>query len=270
MSQESLDNAIKEAATELAAETEKATGKNPLAQEETQEGTEEETQEETQEESSEASDELSESQIQESKNLYKALTGPNAAAIIAALAQQAGILPASNVRPITQKEETVARREVKQIVKDALGPEYAFLSDKIGKIFEEVVDQQNAETEARLQDVQRSTIEQKVVTATDKLAIATKGESKKFEARMGELSEEVPIGNMDIDTYVKRLFVLASGERKASPQKIADQIRKNANDTPNRLRSAATPQHTVTIPNKKMSLDESVQFAIDQIQKGKR
>jgi hypothetical protein len=219
----------------------------------------------------EGSDELTEAQIIESKNLYKALSGPQANAIIAALAAQAGLLPKVTDAPATRTETAAARREIKDIVKEALGPEYAFLQDKIGKIFDEVTAQQNAENETRFAEIQQSNVERQVVTAYEKLAVETKGVSKQLETRMAQLSEEMPIGNMNVETYMRRLYSVASGERKSSPQKVADQIRRNASDAPARLRASVGPTgQVVEIPTKKMNLNESVAWALDQVNKGKK
>jgi hypothetical protein len=104
------------------------------------------------------------------------------------------------------------------------------------------------------------------------LAVETKGVSKQFESRMAQLSEEVPIGDMNIPTYMSRLYILASSEKKSSPQKVADQIRRNASDIPNRVRStpAGRVSGVIELPTKKMSLNESISWAQDQINKGQK
>jgi len=190
------------------------------------------------------------------------------------LAAQAGLLPKTGEPSLTKSETVEARREIKDIVKDALGPEYSFLQDKIGKIFDEVAQQQRAETEAKFAEIQATQVEREVVTAYEKLAIETKGESKKFENRMAQLSEEVPIGTQSVKTYMQRLYAIASSERKSSPQKVADQIRKNANDIPNRLKGSAgpTPGKAGEIPDFKgpKSLEQSIAWAQGEIQKGRR
>jgi hypothetical protein len=270
-----LDNAIQAAAQQLIDESKVATGKEPKLEPSASPEVELEGGEPQGDEPSEETvdpDELSETQLLEARNLYKALIGPQANAIVAAMAQQVGILPNSSQQPLTKKEEIAARREIKDIVKDALGPEYAFLQDKIGRIFDEVSAQQNAEYEARFAEVQQSQVERQVVDAYNSLASETKGQSKQFENRMAQLSEEIPIGNMNVETYMRRLYTLASNEKKASPQKVADQIRRNAGDVPNRLRTSsagpAEPEHK--IPQKKMSLDESVNWALGELQKGRK
>ncbi len=270
----SLNNAIEAAAAELkqkAAAQPQAGAEEAAEEVQTEEITEESTEEETSEETPEA-DDLSETELVESKNLYKALKNPQtAAAVVAALAQQAGLLPKAGDAPLTKREEAAAKRETIDIVKDALGPEYSFLADKLGKIFDEVVQQTEKKSEERFAEIQQSNVEREVVASYEALAKETKGESKKFETRMAQLSEEIPIGNMNVKTYMQRLYTLASNERKSSPQKVADQIRRNASDAPARLRSTAVPLNETDGPgDKKRSLDESIAWAVSQQAKGKK
>lgn len=267
-----LSSAIADAAAELQSKAQPT----PEAQAEaTEEVATEETQEESAEDEPESDDEpkeqdLSDDEILESKNLYKALRGPQAAAIIAALAQQAGILPKANEAPLTKREEASAKRDIKEIFADALGKEYGFLAERLGPAIEAVMQQERDSSESRFAELQQTNVEREVVAAYEKLATVTKGESKKFEARMAQLSEEIPIGNMNVKTYMERLYTLASNERKSSPQKVADQIRRNASDAPARLRSAGSvPLPVGQVPDKKMNLNESIAWAQSQINKRK-
>ncbi len=270
MADQSLSSAINQAAEEIAAASTKAAGK-PVETPEPVAETEVSEVEEIAESETPAEEEFSEEQLAESKTLYKALKGPQANAIIAALAAQAGLLPKLGEAAPTKTEVAAAKREIKDIVRDALGPEYSFLQDKIGKIFDEVAAQQKAETEAKFAEIQTANVEREVVTAYEKLAVETKGESKKFETRMAQLSEEIPIGDMNVKTYMQRLYAIATSERKASPQKIADQIRRNAGDAPNRLRTSAAPiREGIEIPQGKMSIDKAVEWAVGQLQQGKK
>jgi hypothetical protein len=178
-------------------------------------------------------------------------------------------LPTGDKTP-TKSEAVVAKREIKEIIKEKLGDQYAFLSDKISDAFEAVLTQERQDQETRFAEIQRTNVERDVVTNYERLAKETKGESKKFEARMAQLSDEIPIGNMDIRTYIDRLYTLAAGERKTSPQKIADQIRRNSNDVAARLpKGGATAVPEGKLPDKKMNLNESVAWATAQLSKGK-
>src|SRR5258707_4165480 len=148
-----LQSAIDAAHAEITGGLAKTQEAAPIEKEEVTEvaaGEVSEGEEESSEEDSSKSDDLTEAQILESKTLYNALRGPQANAIIAALAAQAGLLPKPGEAPLTKSEKVEARREIQDIVKDALGPEYSFLQDKIGKIFQEVVTQTESQFEAQV------------------------------------------------------------------------------------------------------------------------
>lgn len=219
-----------------------------------------------------AEPDMSDAEIAEAQNLYKALKNPTQrAAIVAALAQEAGLLTNQPQTKREEKAETVAaKRQVTDILKTSLG-QYAFLADSLGPAIEEILKSQREEISSEFTALRQVNVEREVVTAYDKLATETKGASKNFEARMAVLSEEIPIGDQNVETYMRRLYLIASSERKTPPQKVADQIRRNANDPQSRLKgTTAAAVKGPDIPNKKMNLNESVQWAADQLTSGKR
>lgn len=268
-----LDKAISDAAASLNKETktEDSSGEETSSAE-TTETQEEETSEETEESSEESdSEELSEEETKESQTLYKLLKNPNTrTAVLAALASKEGLLPSQGEK-LTKKEETAAKRGIKEILKDKMGSNYDFLSDKLADAFEEILQEERASSETRFQELQRTNVEKEVVANYDRLARETKGESRKMEARMAQLAEEIPIGSMDVRTYLNRLYAIASGEKRQAPvAKTTDQIRKNAGDVSSRLKTGASPLSDASIPNKKMSIDESIKWAQEQLNKGKK
>ena len=265
---ESLDTAIANAAKEL--QTKAATAAAPAAEAEAEPEVQETETEESAEAESAATDptaeDLSEQELLESKNLYKALKNPETrASIVAALAQQAGLLLTTSGKPPSEAQTEKAAKTVQELLAEGLGKEYSFLAPKLGPAIEAVLNQERETQNARFAEIQQSNVEREVVVATGKIAQETKGASKVFEARMAALSEEIPIGNLSVEKYVRNLYVLASNERRTSPQKVADQIRRNAAG-PERLRtSSAGASSGPQIPDKKMSLDESVRWASDQL-----
>ncbi len=207
---------------------------------------------------------LSDEQKAESYRLYKALSdNKTAGPIVAALAQQMGLLKAE----ATPKEEKKAVRDIQTVLSDALG-EYKFLAPQLGKAFEEILASERQEQEVKFEEIQRHRVEQEVVAATDKLARETKGESRKLEATMHKLSEEIPIGTMSVETYVRRLHTLASSEKtKSSPSAIADKIRRNANDLPGRLHAGRNGEPERVLPKEKLNLNKAVDWALQELSK---
>lgn len=267
-----LEKAVAAAALEL--QEKAAEGKPPAPVEALLEETEETPAEETASEPADETPEtdgLSEDEQKESQNLYRLLKDPKTAkSVVAALAAQQGLLQSDSGKPLTKPEERAARKEIKEILSDALGKDYQFLADKLSTAFEGVLEQERADSSARFAEIQRGNVEREVVANYEKLAKDTKGESKKYEARMAQLAEEIPIGSQDVRTYIERLYTVAAGERKTSPQKVADQIRRNAGDASARLRTGAQAPTQNSIPDKKMSLNESVAWATEQLKQGKK
>lgn len=278
MADVALDKAISDAATELEKSAAAATPpkeKETSPDETTETGGEEneDTEEgDTAAADSESEDEMSDDEVKESKNLYKLLKDPKTRnAVLAALAQEAGILPKAGTEGMTKKETATAKKEIKDIVKEALGDQYSFISDKIAAAFEQVLEQERSSNEEKILDLQRQQVEKDVIAEHSRLARETKGESRKFENRMAELATEIPVGTMDMRTYIRRLYTIASSEKSATKAaKPAEQIRRNASDASARLKSGASPLSDNAIPDKKMSLDESIKWAQQQIDKGKR
>lgn len=269
----SLDTAIAEAAAELTRQA-----KNPAVTPQAEvpvEITEDETPteeittesgEEAPESDAAEADELSTEQLAEAKRVYKILNDPSQRGpLIAALAQQSGILTALGDRP-TRTEVAAAKKEVTEILGDALG-EYKFLAPKLGPAIEAILAQERETQQQGLAEIQQAQIERDVVTVTDKLRAETKGVSKQFETRMSELANEIPAGNMGVETYVRRLFAIAQSERRPAPQALADKIRRNSADASVRLAPGTQGQRSpgIEMPTKKMNLDESINWAAQQL-----
>lgn len=231
-----------------------------------EEGKETPPEESEDEKSDEEESDLNEDEAEEARKLYKALRDPNtSASVIAALAAQVGVkLPGADATKAETKEAT---RSISKIVEEALGPEYKFLSDKIGKAIEGALKVQSEQHEASLNEIRQSQIEREVTSAYKALARETKGESVKLEAKMAKLSAEIPIGEMSVDKYIKRLYnIVVAESQQTSAQKTADKINRNARNAPERLHGTPAGRET-KIPDKKMNLNESVNFALSQLTK---
>lgn len=268
---DTVQGAIEEAKKELEAKIAKDGGTPPPADNAEAAEVEVEVEPEADEEetiSDEESD-LSESELDESKRLYKALKDPKSSgAIIAALAAQAGLhLTADS----TKAEVKEAKRDLTAVVKEALGPEYEFLAAKLGKAIDGALEIEREQNEASLQQIRQAQVEREVSDSYAKLARETKGESKKLEARMAALSEEIPIGNMSVEQYIRRLHMVASGEatKHADAAKTASQIRKNAGNAPERLRTTRPVGAEPKLPTEKLGLKGAVNFALNELTKGK-
>lgn len=216
-------------------------------------------------------DEFDEASLLEAKNLYKALKDPTSSrAVLAALAEQAGLLGGDNT-PTTKREVSAAKKEIKQILKEALPENMQFLADQLGPAIQAVFDQERAENEERFRSVQETQIEAKTTLAMRDLARLTKGESSKLENKMAAIAKEMPPAEgISVDKYLKNLFVLAGGKlpQVGKESSKTSQIQRNATDLTARLKGTGGGPDKP--PDKKMSLDESIEFALGQMKKGKR
>lgn len=218
-------------------------------------------------EDAQPSDELSEDEIVQARNLFRALKDPKTSnSVVAALAQQAGLLqqPAT-----TKKEEISQKKEVIDFLREGLGKEYEFLADRLGPAIEKIVHQERLENESRLEQVRRAGIESEVASAFDRLARETKGESKKLEPLMTQLSEKIPAGSMAPLEYLRVLYVQAQHERGVrSEQERNRRINKNASDASSRLSATASGSRS-EVPSKKMNINQAVEFAVGEVLAGR-
>lgn len=210
---------------------------------------------------------LSDAEQKEAKNLYKLLKDKSQQKnVIRVLAQQAGLLDAE-----TKAEVKEAKKDLKALVKEKLGPEYAFLSDKLGDMMEAVLQEERKTVTEHLTKVQSNEVERETSTALERLSRETKGESAKFEDRMIQLMDRIkPSDNLSVYEYLKDLYTLASAGKstaRASAQ-IADKIRRNSGNAAERLQSrgaAGAAGNKVTPGPEKKGAREAVKFAMKQL-----
>ena len=215
-------------------------------------------------------DEMDELSLKEAKKLYKALKDPTQTVnVVTALAGQLGLLGRNT--PETRSEVKEAKKDVKGILKNALGKEYEFLSDRIGNALDEIFTQEREEAEQKINSLSNSQIERDSLSAMQELSRETKGESTKYEAQMVELSKKLlPGQGMTIKEYLHILYNQVTHGKSINIVKktMDDKIRRNANDVSTRLRSGGGNREEVNFdPNKKYSLKESVALAAKELER---
>jgi hypothetical protein len=270
MADNALKDAINEAASELqekidAGKDDNKPGEKTGETEETSEETEE-VAEETEETSEETTEELSDAELAEVKNLYKLLKDPNTnKAVIAALAEQAGILrqPAE-----TKAEVKEQKKSIQEILKTAL-PDYPSLATQLSGAIEEVLETERSE---RLESEQKQ-LETQIVNETNsalsELAKDTKGESRKLEAKMSELATRLlPANGISTKEYVRMLYTVASEGKTVQKSKanLADKINRNRTDVSSRLSTTTGKAPVSNLPDKKLGLKGSVQWALKELE----
>jgi hypothetical protein len=212
-------------------------------------------------------EEMPEAELREAKNLYKLLKDKSQQKnVIRILAQQAGLLGEN--APETKKEVTAAKKDLKGIIKDKLGPEYAFLVEKLGDTLEAVLEQERQTTLEVLNSVQQQKVETETSAALSRLSRETKGDSLKVESKMIALMDRIkPSENLSVYEYLKDLYTLASSGKSAASaaNRIADKIRRNAGNAADRLNSKGSGKEGKPTGPEKKGLRASIEYAVQQM-----
>jgi hypothetical protein len=206
----------------------------------------------------------------EAKNLYKLLKGPNASQVIKVLATQAGVLDKGSP-PETVKEEKQAKKDIRALLKEKLGKDLAWLDDKLGPIFDEIVEEMRESHASTSNEIQERQISDDIVRASKKLNRETGGEFDRFEKRMSQLANDfLPGPNTSVETYMRQLYTIAKSERTQvkKTSQLADRVNRNASNASERVKQSGSPSKEVKLPKDgKMTLREAVRFAAEQQEK---
>lgn len=249
-------------------------GADPTEDTETTETAETETAEETTTAAAADLDEfgLSKAEQIEGRQLLAGLKDPaKSGKIIDFLATQAGYKKGEIETP---KEAKVAARGLVEELKDALGPELAYLAEKMGPVFEKRLLSQLEETTKPIKD-------QLAASATEKSTAAAKvveeGISKEFFGGKGipaDLSKEMekvmdtlPF-NGTMQSYLKDVLFVAAGRKGLVLTKGT--VTRPRDTTIDRLTNSAGGQQprvgtTATQPARQMTIDEAVRGALETV-----
>ena len=217
---------------------------------------------------SSADDGFSENDLVQAKNLFKLLKDPSTQVdVLKIMARQAGILSDKKI-PETSGEVKQVKRDIVDVLKTNLGPEYSFIADKLGNALKEVLKDAQDETMEHVSQLQLKSIKHESDNALEKLAQETKGLSRGFESQMANLMDKVkPTDNLSTYEYLKMLYQVASSGRSTASAKaqIADRIKRNSGNAAERLQGARTSGSggKPLGPDKK-GLRNAVEFALLQ------
>jgi hypothetical protein len=226
----------------MAEEEEGAEGTGDSTDEEEVEESGEET-EEGDEEEEEDEEELSETELKESKALFKLLKDPATRTdVIAEMARRSGILKEVSA-DTTDKKIAKTALSVVDTLKESLGTEYAFLADKLGPGIEKLLKQERDALGERVSTTEAKHLENEIESIYLKLGKETRGEFGKFEKEITRLADKVmPAPGTTTEEYIRMLYSIASSGKGATNLKrnLADKINRNANDAAGRLASSGS------------------------------
>lgn len=275
-----LQTAIDDAAAQIQADIDKVDGTPQTQNTETAEETDQETGETATEDQTTGGetetttvDDLSPEQLEEARRLYRALSSYDTAGpLVAALAERTGLL--KNLGQQTQTEVKETKKDILGILEEELGPTYKFLAPNLSKALTKVLAAEREVQQQVVSEIQINQTLESVNKTLDSLAKETQGTSRQLENRMAEIMKEYPIqSNGNTDKYIRDIYTLASAGRvKATVQKtVADKVRRNASNVADRVgRNGAANPGTDSIPAKKLGLKGSVEWALSQLDKGKK
>ena len=204
--------------------------------------------------------------LEEAKNLYKLLKDPETRRLVLkTLGEREGLFD----KPIeTKKEEAAVRRGIREILSDKLGKEYEFMIPKLGDALEAILDQVQETQQQSIGQLQQEQINSQVVHELSDLARETKGISRGFESKMSALATKFTAGaGVSVKDYVRGLYAMASGGKSSTSSvgKIAERINRNSKDVPSRLTSSTGSLKDGAKDLGKLTIDQSVKYALQQL-----
>lgn len=182
---------------------------------------------------------------------------------ILSLAQNAGLFET----PESKKE---VEKSVEETLQEILGDEYALLPSKIGKAIQAVVDAKFGKLERSIEDSKQQAIVNETNTALEGLR-KKYPDAIKLESKMAALMEDFQPGpKIGPSAYLEKLYVLAGGKGASLAEKTAERfkrVNRNLRDDGIKPSDSGSDARRTT---GKMSLDDAVKSAVNEIQKGKK
>lgn len=241
---------IKDESEEADEDTEESDGVN--------ESGDSEEAEETEEDTKVAKTEV-DSDTEQALQLFKALKGPNGAAVLKNLAVRAGLIEEGE--KVTKKVSD----DLKDLLTGSLGEQWSFIAEGLAPALQTYFDKKVAEV--REQHIRLETSLQ-LKEAWAELAAETEGDIEKFEKEIDTLSNKYHMGqNVTIKDYLRDLYKIASADKKSSSAvvKTLKKIEKNSSD---RLpRSSEVGEKRVAQSTQLPSLEESIKLAFNELSK---
>lgn len=215
----------------------------------------------------------------QARQLLAGLKDPGKAPVILQHLMKAAGLEA----PETKKEVKEVKKALTEQLKDALGPELAYMADKMGPVFQAFLDEKIAEVqeknEVRFSEVAIEREAKVADTAQQELAQEFFGTpelpAEFITAVSGLIDDYKPKAGQTTKSYLKDMLHLAAG-RLGKPlskqtQQTDKKIDKNRTDAASRLASDGNRQpppgrevSTRTEVPKTLSLDEAVRIGLEQ------
>lgn len=235
-----------------------------------------EDEDEETEESEEDDDDLSDEETLKAKQLFKALKDPQQqGAIIEFLANRAGYQKVEN-----KTEAREAKKDVKEQLREALGEEFDFLTDKLGPAIDKIIGDRLeaatkplAEKQAKAEELRYQEEADAAISSISKVYYNGEEIPQAVSAEMARVMERVkPTAEMTTKQYLEDVYFIAAGrvgnkKGKTNPD-LSKRVAANRSNAPDRLKTAVRPGESSTITNNnggKMSLKDAIQNAVQSV-----
>jgi hypothetical protein len=211
--------------------------------------------------------------------LWRGLKDPKTApTIIEFIAKQNGYVPPAK-EPETPKEVKKEENKIKGILLKHLGPELAWLVDKLGPALEEATGAMTAESTKDLRETQNQIQLEKLQNEGEKAFVAIAGKiygkadataiPDKIYTRMNQLMDEIPPNaKMTMEAYITHLHSIAAYEAGVVSKGANAAAVKNKTAVPTELGKEKTSIAEKIVDSGKKGLDAAVRMAVEAVDAG--
>ena len=157
--------------------------------------------------------------------LLDALENPKTAGnVVTKLMKQIGIST-----PETKREEVKAVKTIKDTIRERLGDDFAFLSDKLGDALEEALASEREKIRSEFLSLEQQRAQRELMNDYNKFLSENKVSDDEAGALNKLVDEFPPSGNIPLDKYLGRLLKMHRLEAAEATQDIAKRQRQKEN-----------------------------------------
>jgi hypothetical protein len=212
----------------------------------------EDTDDKDEDEDEDEEDDLDEDQKIQAKNVFKLLNNPNTSIeTLRALAAQAG-LKLEQIE--TKKEETAAKKTIKDIVKDKIGAKYSFLAEDLGDLLEDLFKTQITEStkdiRTKIAEGELNILKERIVAAQEKVVseyVDVPVAVLKEFVRMQENGEIVPGPKQPPEKFIRL------GIREAAENLKISLVKKSTGSSESTSKKKSSPLDELTSKSRSSS-----------------
>jgi hypothetical protein len=225
-------------------------------------------------------DDLDEEQQKTAKNIFKLLNNPKTSIeALRTLAAQAG-LKLSEIE--NKKDETAAKKTIKDIVKDKIGSKYSFLAEDLGDLLEDLfntqVTEKTKDIRTKLDAADHQALVDKITAAQDKIIgeyVEVPNQVLKEFVRMQEAGEIMPGKNQPPDKFIRAGIREAAENLKISLVKKSSSRSESTNtkkrspldELSSKSRNSAESSKDGVKSTQVKNINDAISQAVEQVSK---